>query len=415
MQDRCYSGCAAVLAVALLVSSAAFGESDGPRRAPALRAEAFEHAYNLDHDRAMSLLQQAAAADPKDPATYHSLASITWLNILFRRGSVTTDEYLGKLVAKDVKVAPPPAVQATRFKKYVARAAELARQRLEREPDDVQAQYDLGVAEGLQASYTATIEGRVVGAFGPARRAFNAHERVLALDATRRDAGLIVGTYRYVVAGLALPMRWMAYLAGFGGDKEKALALIEAAARTKSEVQTEAKLALVLLYNREKRYAEALRVLTDLKRRYPRNRLLWLEAGSTALRAGSATRAARELDEGLAKLSQESRPRMLGEEALWRYKRGVARRALGRFAEARDDLLLVEQRRDAKPWIKGRALLELGMLADLDEQRAQAIARYEEATTVCEAAGDRVCTDEARGLRRTPFRDHASLAIVSSR
>ena len=37
----------------------------------------------------------------------------------------------------------------------------------------------------------------------------------------RVDAGLIVGTYRYLVASLVLPARWLAYMAGFGGDKEK--------------------------------------------------------------------------------------------------------------------------------------------------------------------------------------------------
>ncbi|MPZ21092.1 MAG: hypothetical protein GEV06_24810 [Luteitalea sp.] len=418
MQQRPNSGCVAALAVALLVNGSVFAEprrpAAGSTRAAALRAEAYEHAYNLDHDRAVSILEGAAAADPNDAAVYHSLASITWLHILFRRGSVTTDEYLGKLVAKDVKVSPPPADQARTFKRYVDRAEKLAERRLEQHPDDVQGQYDLGVALGLRASYTATIEGRVVGAFGPARRAFNAHERVLALDASRHDAGLIVGTYRYVVAGLALPMRWMAYLAGFGGDKERAFALIEAAARTKSEVQTEAKFALVLLYNREKQYDKAQLILTSLKRQYPRNRLLWLESGSAALRAGVPLRAVRELDEGLAMLAVETRPRMFGEEALWRYKRGVARRALGRFAEARDDLTYAEQH-EAKPWIKGRALLELGMVADLGQQREQAVARYDAANAVCRSAGDRVCADEATRLKRTPFRNRTSLEIVSSR
>ena len=40
------------------------------------------------------------------------------------------------------------------------------------------------------------------------------------------------------------------------------------------------------MYNRERRYDDALRVLQELRRLYPRNRLVVLEAGSTALRAG---------------------------------------------------------------------------------------------------------------------------------
>ena len=91
--------------------------------------------------------------------------------------------------------------------------------------------YDVGAAVGLQASYAATVEGRVGGAFRAARRAYDTHERVLALDPSRKDAGLTVGTYRYVVATLSLPARWVAYLVGFGGDKSKGLHMIEEAAR----------------------------------------------------------------------------------------------------------------------------------------------------------------------------------------
>ena len=113
-------------------------------------------------------------------------------------------------------------------------------------------------------------------------------------------------------------------------------------------------------------------------------------------------------------LAKDTRRRMFGEEALWRYKRGVALRALGRFANARADLEFARAH-ETKPWIKGRALLELGMVADLDRQRDQAVARYEAARAVCYAAGDRICADEASRLRQTPFRNRTSLEIVSSR
>ena len=118
-----------------------------------------------------------------------------------------------------------------------------------------------------------------MGAFGSARRAYNLHERVLAAAPQRVDAGLIVGTYRYLVASLVLPARWLAYMVGFGGGKEKGLALIEAAASHPSLSQTDARFALVLLYNREGRFAAAETQLAELRRRYPRNRLLWLESG----------------------------------------------------------------------------------------------------------------------------------------
>src|SRR4030095_7319747 len=100
---------------------------------------------------------------------------------------------------------------------------------IDRNPRDADAHYQLGAAVGLRASYTATVEGSAVGAFRAAREAFHEDEEVLQLDPKRKDAGLIVGTYRYIVSALSLPVRWMAYVVGFGGDKTRGLRMIEGA------------------------------------------------------------------------------------------------------------------------------------------------------------------------------------------
>ena len=170
----------------------------------------------------------------------------------------------------------------------------------------------------------------MLGAFRAAREAYEEEEKVLDLQPQRMDAGLIVGTYRYIVAALSLPLRMVAYVAGFGGGKEKGIKQIEDAAAYGGDNQTEARFALILLYNREKRYDEALKVLATLRDRYPRNRLVWLESGSTSLRAGRAAEAERFLSDGLSRFAEDTRPRMFGEDALWRYKRGAALAALGR-------------------------------------------------------------------------------------
>ena len=42
----------------------------------------------------------------------------------------------------------------------------------------------------MQASYGATVEGKILASFRAARRAYDAHETVLELDPSRKDAGL---------------------------------------------------------------------------------------------------------------------------------------------------------------------------------------------------------------------------------
>jgi predicted Zn-dependent protease len=130
-------------------------------------------------------------------------------------------------------------------------------------------------------------------------------------------------------------MRLMARIAGFGSGRESGLAMVERAAAYPGDTQANARFALVLLYNREGRHADAARIIRELQQRYPRNRLLWLEAANTALRAGRPAEALAAVDAGFARLSTDPRPRAFGEEARWRSLRDAALAALRRTGDMR--------------------------------------------------------------------------------
>lgn len=363
-----------------------------------MRDRAADLVYNLDHDAAIDLLRRAVAADPNDSANHRALASATWLKILFNRGAVTVDHYLGSFTKTSVDLRNPPADLDAEFKREIAKAIDLAEKRAAAAPRDAQAQFDLGTAVGLQASYIASVEGRLMAGFRAARRSYDVQETVLEIDPRRRDAGLIVGTYRYLVSTLSLPMRMMAYVAGFGGGKEKGLSMIEETAAANGENRTDADFALVLLYNRERRYDDAMRVLANLRRRYPRNRLVLLEAGATAARGNKPEAAEALLSEGLAMLAKDTRPRIPGEDALWHYKRGAARVMLRRHAEALADLraALVP---GAAPWVQGRAHLEMARVAVEQGNRAEAAREAAQASAICGQANDPICVAEAKKIR----------------
>src|SRR3954466_7881680 len=231
-------GAAACALFVLLTAHPARGNA----ASEALRAKAALHTYNLEHDAALATFREAVAADPHDAGAYRGLASSLWLSITFRRGNMTVDDYLGRPNKPNATPLPnPPADAVSGFKEAIDKATALARARIARDPKDADAHYQLGAAVGLRASYTATVDGSVSGAFRAAREAYDEHEQVLTIDPRRKDAGLIVGTYRYIVATLALPLRMMAYVAGFGGNREKGLHLIEEAAAYGGENQTDAR------------------------------------------------------------------------------------------------------------------------------------------------------------------------------
>jgi tetratricopeptide (TPR) repeat protein len=365
-----------------------------------LRIRAFELAYNLDHDEAMTLLRAAAARAPEDSATHRSVAAVLWLNILFRRGAVTVDHYLGSFSRSTVDLPKPPPEIDREFRQLVARAKDLAERRIKAAPRDAIARYDLGAVLGIEASYIATVEGRMLAGFKAARRAYDEHEKVLELNPSYKDAGLVVGTYRYIVSTLSLPLRVMAYVAGFGGGRERGLHMLEETAAAGGETRTDAMFALVLMYNRERRHVDALRVLQELRRLYPRNRLVVLEAGSTALRGGRAQQADDLLTEGLRMAAADKRPRVPGEGALWHYKRGAARAALGKPDAALADLRIATAP-DAQSWVHGRARTEMARLALQRGDRATATAEARQAEALCAKGNDPICVDAARKLLRS--------------
>ena len=373
----------------------------GFQDAAADRKQAFDLAYNLDHDQALAVLRRSVGAHPDDPAAHRALASVLWLTILYQRGAVTVDHYLGSFSRTQVELCKPPVALDAEFRQHVERAIQLAEARAARTPRDIQARYDLGAAVGLQASHVATVQGKMFAGFKAARRAYDEHEKVLELDPSRKEAAMVVGTYRYVVSTLSLPLRMMAYVAGFGGGKDRGIQMIQETAATRdSESRTDAMFALVLLFNRERRFDDALRVLEELRRMYPRNRLATLESGSTALRAGRAAQAEALFTQGLAAVARETRPLMPGERALWHYKRGAARATLGNLDGARADLNLAVDS-TAQEWVRGRAHAELARLALRGGDRENARTLAARAETLCQQGNDPACVEDARQTSRS--------------
>jgi tetratricopeptide (TPR) repeat protein len=368
-------------------------------RSRELMLRAYDAGYDLDYSNATALLTEAIAADPNDAAAHRAMAVNAWLRIGFLRGSVTVDDYLGNVTKPNINMTPPPPAEAQRFQRHIARALELAEAALKARPNDPDTHFSVGSVVAIQASYGATVEGNVLASFRMAKRAYDEHERVLELAPQRKDAGLIVGTYRYIVAALSLPLRWMAYVVGFGGGRERGLQMIEEAAATKGETEVEAKFALLLLYNRERRFDDAMRIVRELQQRFPRNRLLWLEAGATEIRAQRFAQALTLLDEGVRRLESDNREKMFGEAALWHYKRGVAHARLGQAEPARADFTAALGSQ-AREWVQGRVHAELGRLADAAGQRELAQREYRLALELASRGNDPIGQQEARALLR---------------
>ena len=389
------------VAAAACLAVPAPATAGGPQHAQLQRG--YDLAYNLDYDAAVATFTRAIEADPAHPGGYRGMAAITWLRILFLRGGVLVDSYLsdagGTLSRRRSSRPKPPEELAARFTSHVERAVELSEEAVRRAPGDPDAHYELGASVALAASYRASIEGDALGALRQAKAAYTAHRTVLELDPRRKDANLTLGMYRYLVSLLPRAFRMLAYLVGFDGGKAEAIRLIEEAAAYPGDTSAEAQFALALLYNREREYGAALRVLGDLRRRFPRNRLVWLESAATWLRDERPGQAEWAIAEGFARLERDERARMAGEEAAWHLKRGAARVAVGRTAEALPDLQAAEAA-GAAAWVRGQAQIERGKIADLEGDRPRARAAYDRGRKLCRQARHQRCAAAAERLKR---------------
>ena len=362
-----------------------------------------QQGYNLDHDAALATFEQAIAADPSDPAAHRLAAATRWIKTLIGQGAVTAEDFLGQ--AGSTLRRPPASAD---LEASIARAVAVAQQRVAgARPgthEEVSALFEAGAAFSLQASYTATVGGGVQKSLSSARQAYRDHDRVLALDGRRTDAGLVVGMYRYAVSVLPIWSRLLARLAGFDSGRGMGLQLVEQAAAHPGDAQTNARFALIVIYNRERRFDDALTVIGQLQRQYPRNRLLWLEAGSTALRAGRFAVARDALRQGMAMLAADARPRAFGEVARWHYHLGVALAGLGQRDEAERELRAALDG-ESLDWVRGRTYLELGTLALDDGRRPAAVDAFQQAARFCAAGKDASCSrDTQTRLRKAGAR-----------
>src|SRR5258708_18771283 len=251
-----------------------------PERAKfeALRIAGAEALFNLDYERARKSCKEMAVAFPNYPAGPQFLADSLWVETLYQTGRLQSSLYGSDdtfYSTSDDKADPKVVDQ---FRNLTRQARLLAEARLKQFPRDPEALYFLGATEGLKASFEEAVERRHFAALKDGSDAVDRHREVIKLDPNYHDAEITIGLYDYTVGALPLPVKLIAGVAGFRGSKKRGLATLERVAREGHWVHDEAKTLLIVLYTREKRFAEAAAICNQPARKYPRNYLYRLEA-----------------------------------------------------------------------------------------------------------------------------------------
>ncbi len=145
-----------------------------------------------------------------------------------------------------------------------------------REPERAEAWFYLGAAYGARVQWRV-LRGQRLSAARDGRQIKAALERALAIDPALHDAQFGLGMYRYYADVAPAVIRWLRWLFLLpGGNREEGLRLMMAARDRGQLMRGEADFQLQLAYVwYEKRFADAVVIVQDLQRRYPRNPLFW--------------------------------------------------------------------------------------------------------------------------------------------
>jgi tetratricopeptide (TPR) repeat protein len=352
-----------------------------------LRITGSEALFNLDYETARKSFKDMAQAFPNYPAGPQFLADSLWIETLYQTRRLQSSLYGGDdtfYSTSDDKVDPAIVDQ---FRNLTRQARQLAEARLKQYPRDTEALYFLGAIEGLKASFEEAVERRHFAALKDGSDAVDRHREVIKLDPTYHDAEITIGLYDFTVGSLPLPVKLIAGVAGFRGSKKRGLATLERVTREGHWIRDEARTLLIVLYTREKRYAEAAAYAKELAAKYPRNYLYRLEAADALVsqaaleRVANPTTTAAAESEALATFDSLLRDKAVRDTAarafdLIHFKYGEALMTAGHYDRAAKEFLAAAEVPGAQQGLATMAHLYAARALDLEGKRNDALTQY---------------------------------------
>jgi len=263
-------------------------------RFEALRRSGLDALYNIDYDKAERDFKEIVKLFPNHPGGYQLLAARVWIKTLYESRRLQSSLYSSESFysSGDDKVDPKIV---TEFRNLTRQARQLAEAKLKQEPKNVEALDFLANTEGLKASFEEAVERRHFAALRDGNDAVEHHREVLKLDPKYIDAQITIGLYEYVVGSLPLAIKIVAGATGYRGSKKRGLMMLEQVAKEGRWAQDDAKSVLILLYTREKRFAEVVTLTRELSAKYPRNYLLRLETADALVALAGVKRKEKDL------------------------------------------------------------------------------------------------------------------------
>src|SRR5215470_762617 len=293
--------------------------------------------YNLDFNTAQHGYETLTHDYPDNPDYWNALAASIWLQIMYEQQKLSVESFTGAtLGTKDSRDTVNPA-EEKRLRDTINTAIAKADLMLKKNPKDIRALYAKGISNVTLASFEASAKRSYFSAGSKAKVARDLHQQVLDLDPSFDDARTSVGAFNYVVGVIPGFVRFLLMPLGIrSAGKDVGIQQLETAAARAKTTATDARMMLIIVYNREKRYEDALRIATELHARYPRNFIFEMAKASTYGKMKRWDDAVATYEQILAKVEgkQDGYERLAAHKVY--YALGTANVERSRFDEAID-------------------------------------------------------------------------------
>ena len=335
--------------------------------------------YNLDFNTAQHGYETLTREFPENPDYWNALASSIWLKVTFDQQKLNLESFSGRdsFGTKESHDVVDPADEK-RLRETIQIAISKADAILKKNPNDVRALYAKGISDATLASFEGTIKRSYLSAHSNAKAAKSLHQQVLKLDPSFDDARISIGTYDYVIGAIPSVFRLLIGMFGVStAGKEAGIQQLQLAAAKGKNNSTDAKMVLGVIYSREKRYDDALKTMSDLHAKYPRNFLFELAVASTYGKMKRWDDAVRTYEQVLTKVEgkRDGYDRIRVEKVY--YLLGTSNVDRSQFEKAVDNFGHVTSGSQATPDEKAGAYLWVGKINDTKKDRKQALQQYD--------------------------------------
>jgi tetratricopeptide (TPR) repeat protein len=399
-----------IVSLGILLLSVSLAAAQFPLEDP-LQSPGWQHFYNNEYDEAYRFFRAQADQKPSDQLVYNHLAEVLLYRELFRNGALESELVTGNNpFLRRTRMNVTPEVQEE-FRSAVSKSLAINRSRLKANPKDMESVYALSVCYGLQANYEFLVEKAWTTALRDATSSRKFSDRMIELDPGFVDTYLVQGLHDYVVGSLPLYARWLGFLAGFHGDRQKGIKEVQRVAEHGVLNKYDARVLLAAIFRRERRPTDALPLLKDLAQTFPRNYLFRLEQVQMYSDVGNKAAALDVLGEVEALRAVGSPGYGNLPEAKIQYLRGNLLFWYGDLNPALLDMQQVTQKADELDLNTAvLAWLRLGQIYDLRGDRSRAITAYRTTVTT---APDSAVAEEAQSYMSSPYKPKADRRVTA--